>query len=594
MKIWFPTTLILTLLLAGCGSKPSPSSSTSSSSSEEPTSSSSSQESEDSRPSRPHRHDYNQESVINEATLFAPGTKRLTCECGEYIEKEYYKLDEYDLESRVFQYDGKTHNLRLSGLLPQGLSVQFVNNGRTEIGSQEVRADIYSPSGTKVDSKTATLTIEPYTGFPNIKIEGGAITSKEVYVASTVSVENVSNEDYAFAGVTAGVRLRGNGTLNADKKAYRIKFDKKRNMLGLNQGRAFKSWVLLADYYDYSMQRNVTAFHLGDDVYNHSGGYSSSYAYVNLYLNGVYNGLYILAEQNQAGKGRFNVHEPEETELQKEVGYLVELDDYARNEGQYFTIGGSSDMVNGRSFPERYYGIKTDWFSADQFQTAETIVRNAFKVLLAASGGVAMVINEAGEVVQDLSNSLTPMQAIEQVLDLPSLMKMYYIEEIMKDIDVGFSSFYLYFDFSDGSIANKVTFGSPWDFDWSSGNLSDASVASSQGTYCNQMTNHANPWLYLVAHVNGFSSEFSKYYRLFASNSLVAEAVEYDTYISDCFRGEFNRNFAKWQILGTSQHSYHPGIVTTFHTHDDASNHFLNWINERLDYLDGVYGGLSL
>ena len=41
----------------------------------------------------------------------------------------------------------------------------------------------------------------------------------------------------------------------------------------------------------------------------------------------------------------------------------------------------------------------------------------------------------------------------------------------MKDIDVGFSSYYLFVDLSNESKFKKLTFGAPWDFDWSSGNV---------------------------------------------------------------------------------------------------------------------------
>ena len=40
--------------------------------------------------------------------------------------------------------------------------------------------------------------------------------------------------------------------------------DEKQGMLGLGGGKSFKSWVLLADYYDETMLRNWMAFRLGD------------------------------------------------------------------------------------------------------------------------------------------------------------------------------------------------------------------------------------------------------------------------------------------------------------------------------------------
>lgn len=45
----------------------------------------------------------------------------------------------------------------------------------------------------------------------------------------------------------AQLKARGNWTLNYPKKTLRIKFEKKQNLLGLNGGREYKNWVLLAE-----------------------------------------------------------------------------------------------------------------------------------------------------------------------------------------------------------------------------------------------------------------------------------------------------------------------------------------------------------
>ena len=47
------------------------------------------------------------------------------------------------------------------------------------------------------------------------------------------------------------VKVRGNWTTNYDKKSLRIKLDNKQNLLGLNGGKKFKNWVLLACYTVY-------------------------------------------------------------------------------------------------------------------------------------------------------------------------------------------------------------------------------------------------------------------------------------------------------------------------------------------------------
>ena len=106
------------------------------------------------------------------------------------------------------------------------------------------------------------------TDMPTISIktqDKQEINSKEEYTPSTISVTNCE-ENFIFSDVSAGVRWRGNSTLQAPKKPYRIKFDSKRNILGLNNGSKFKSWVLLADWYDLSYSRNYINFYIGSKL----------------------------------------------------------------------------------------------------------------------------------------------------------------------------------------------------------------------------------------------------------------------------------------------------------------------------------------
>ena len=91
--------------------------------------------------------------------------------------------------------------------------------------------------------------------------DGHDVTSKDHYKTCTVTLENCS-EPMQFEDVTANIRVRGNSTAVTEKKPFRLKFDKKRNMLGLNDGAKCKSWCLMADYYDYSLMRNSLSFRM--------------------------------------------------------------------------------------------------------------------------------------------------------------------------------------------------------------------------------------------------------------------------------------------------------------------------------------------
>lgn len=150
-------------------------------------------------------------------------------------------------------------------------------------------------------------------GSMEITTAGGtAITSKEDYVDCTVSLSHF-NSDWNFTDVPAGIRGRGNSTWEwYPKKPYRIKFEKKQSVMGLD---ASKSWVLLAEYRDPTDLMNAFVFELGSRL---GMPYTNHNRYVEVTLNGEFIGLYHLTEQVQQGSARVNVDEAN--------GYLIQLD----------------------------------------------------------------------------------------------------------------------------------------------------------------------------------------------------------------------------------------------------------------------------
>ncbi|MCL2208393.1 MAG: CotH kinase family protein [Fibromonadales bacterium] len=115
-------------------------------------------------------------------------------------------------------------------------------------------------------------------------------------------------------GETDSVRVRGNSTAGSNKKPYRIKFDKKQSLFGKEKA---KSWVLIANYYDYTFCLNAAAFELGRAV---GLEFTNSYEFVDVYINSNYKGIYMLTEQMQAGAGRVNI------DAGKDKGWLIEMD----------------------------------------------------------------------------------------------------------------------------------------------------------------------------------------------------------------------------------------------------------------------------
>ena len=609
--------LLLLTLLVGCGganasskkesssngpiNNPSTSSSSSTQVISTPSSSSSevvissTSSSSKTKPTRPHTHQYGEWEIIIKADLFNTGEKYhkcLGCELSETV--KYYDLSEVFFRDKQYQYTGVERTLTIDGLLPKGISVKYTNNKLTDIGSVVSTAYFIDQNNEVIEERTAVLSITAKTGFPNINIttaNGAQINSKDKYTVASFSIDNCL-EEYKLVDVPGGIRLRGNGTLAAPKKAFRVKFDQKQKMLGLNDDAKCKSWVLMAEYYDYSFMRNGLAYSLGDALMNGRGYYSSDFTYANVYINGIYNGVYVVAEQQQVNKNRVNIYEPEENETNVNIGYFLEMDSYAQAD-EMIKVGNANYEAydtNGKKdfLPVRQYSIKSDFYSADQKNFISKYMNNVYDIAYnAVVKGKYYTLDENYDLVN--SNYTTTYDTLNAVIDVDSLVRSYILEEFMKDIDVGFSSYYMFVDFSENSQFKRLTFGAPWDFDWSSGNVTGGHLFSTSGDYNTTFSGHMNPWLFLIVNTEFFYTMAHNYWTIMNECNVIGKIIDEMNYITDTFSDEFTKNFQKWNVLGQGTHSYHSSPVWTTYTHRGYVDNLIEWCNGRKAYLDGKW-----
>lgn len=307
--------------------------------------------------------------------------------------------------------------------------------------------------------------------FPVINIttlDNESIRSKDKYVESMVDVFNCG-EEY-FLSAEAGVKVRGNSTADqGDEKPYRIKFKEKQGMLGLHGGSEYKSWVLMRTM--WNLAPDYMGFGLARAIFE-GKYYSSDCAYVNLYINGKSAGVYLLCEQNQAADGRVGVTEPKGGELPDEIGYFLEMDNYPdENEHPFFTVvhgkGEFTDIVGEkRAFRKKVYSIRSDTTTGAQREFIAKYMDNVYRILLGASEGELLMMNESYELVSANGVYSSPKEAVEAVIDTESLANMLILEELVQDYDVGEGSFYMAVDFGENSIYPRLTFLAPWDFNW--------------------------------------------------------------------------------------------------------------------------------
>jgi hypothetical protein len=175
-----------------------------------------------------------------------------------------------------------------------------------------------------------------------INTDGAVLKGKELdeRIAATIKIidngpgiiNSVHDMQYAFDGFV-GIKYRGNSSFfNSPKKPYSLEmWDQpyttdslssavEQGLLGMNPS---TDWALLAPYNDKSYIRDVLLFELMRGTQE----FVPNARYCELIFNGVYHGLYILAERVQRGKHRLDIpSNKNKTGKPEECGYHLEVD----------------------------------------------------------------------------------------------------------------------------------------------------------------------------------------------------------------------------------------------------------------------------
>jgi len=202
---------------------------------------------------------------------------------------------------------GDSYQLTLSQVIGYGLPVLNIET----IDSVEPTCErVYAPAG----SWGSTINSE--------KAPGRMVMYKRINGLDSVlydSGDYVKNE----SGMT--IKVRGNSSAVGEKKPYKIKLQKKFDLLlrGVDSVYKDKEWALLKD-------ENLYTF-MGFNVSSLVGMYwVPDGEYVNVVMNGVYRGVYLLTEQVKRNPDcRLNVD--------KNCGFIFECDIYWWNEDAYVT-----------------------------------------------------------------------------------------------------------------------------------------------------------------------------------------------------------------------------------------------------------------
>ena len=227
----------------------------------------------------------------------------------------------------------------------------------------------------------------------------------------------------SFAGRNETISGRGNNTWKVSpKKPYSLTLEREADLLDMG---AAHRWILLANANDHSHARNAIIYDFADEA---GLVYSPDYAWVELYLNGCYAGLYMLCERNE-------VH-PQRVDLTDEAGFLVSLE------------------INDRLLTQGYPHIITQ---AQQYLRIHH-PKNADDAVLSA-------LSESWQRVENAilaEDGIDPVSGLgwQQMIDLDSWVKKYLVEEVFANGDACYISQFFYC-----SGDNVIYAGPVWDYD---------------------------------------------------------------------------------------------------------------------------------
>ncbi len=397
------------------------------------------------------------------------------------------------------------------------------------------------------------LTAQTYsrkTNLPHLYINTfnkASITSKDVYIYCTLIY--VDENDVITQYDSVSIRGRGNSTWNLSKKPYKIKFKEKERFLG-NQYANAKKWTLLANAGDKTLIRNA----LTSEMAKWMGmNFAPAAKFVDLTLNGTYQGNYQISDQIEVKKNRVNIVEqdyPLVSSSNITGGYLLEVDGF--KDGNWFT---SSKSVSIRiHYPDE------DEIATSQSNYIKAYINSFERALFSA-------------------NFKDPQNGYRAFVDSISMANLYLITEITGNID-GFWSMYFYKNQND----SLLYFGPVWDYDIAYNNdyriqPTQTKIMVDDGygdarTWFKQMWNDQE-W---------FTKLINKRYNELLDNGLEQFLYHKIDSLTQLIDESQKTNYSKWSIRTRMYHE-----IVTHPTYDEYITDLKNFIHEHISYLQTAF-----
>lgn len=366
-----------------------------------------------------------------------------------------------------------------------------------------------------------------------------------------------------YAGDFEAFHIRGNHTATLPKKPYALKFSQEVDLLGSG---GYTTYCLVANADDESRLRNKLVYETAREL---GLAHSPESMFVDLYVDDVYYGLYLLTDKVDVHENRINVNPLQEQTQMLNFFTLKHYDAWSSHDSGNLRRGldipvDPSDITGGYLLE-----LEVDYRMEENPNTFISDSGQLVSIKYPAQCSAAQV-NYIADFYQKVEDAVSD-GTYESCIDLESWAKFYLIQEFFAQIDR--TSIFFYKD-SD-AVNPKLYAGPVWDFDWSFG-LSES--------YRNELT--VSPYRFYFKDWGLFQSLWKQD----SFRAAVSEIYKTEFYpiltdflpnAFDCYEQQISAAHAmdkcRWDEIFTAPHGPYAGSLS------GALSIMKNWVSQRTD-----------
>lgn len=368
--------------------------------------------------------------------------------------------------------------------------------------------------------------------------------------------------DEASLASKGQIRIRGRSSREFDKKSFALILvnedlsNNPQRVMGMD---SHHEWILHGPFLDKSLIRNYMWYNIAGEIMS----YSPNVRFCELFLDGEYQGLYVLTESITAGKEGTRLSLSVDKKNNTFTGYLLRLDDYKNFDDQ-------SDLINN--------------FSAYTYYSDHRM-----EIKYPGKDNLTPQISEA--IRQDFSNFEKALYSYDydtrkygyrNAVNIDSFADYFIINELTCNYDAGSLSTYLYKD-----IGGKYSL-CIWDFNNACDNYMERPMPTDDFYLQYKL------WFNMLCRDEYFTDRIIQRYRQLRKTFLNDDYLE--RYINDTieFLGPaIARNFQKWGYTFEEEHNLLRGENRQIASFEEAVTQLKAFLRKRGSWLDENIGAVS-